>query len=84
MAALRLKLAKIGNSRGVRLPAGLIRRYGLSHGVQAEPTKEGILLKPLRAHVGKLSWAEAGRDMAQAQEDWSDWDATNGDGLDKL
>jgi len=84
MSALRLKLAKIGNSRGVRLPASLIRRYGLSHGVQAEATKEGILLKPARAHQGKLSWAEAGQAMAQAGEDWSEWGVANGDGLDQL
>ncbi len=84
MAALRLKLAKIGNSRGVRLPAGLIRRYGLSHGIEAEATKEGILLKPGRSHVGKLSWSEAAQAMAQAAEDWSDWDGTSGDGLKHL
>ncbi len=42
--SLRLKLARIRkSSRGVRLPAGLIRRYGLAHGLQAEPMPEGIL-----------------------------------------
>jgi antitoxin component of MazEF toxin-antitoxin module len=84
MAALRLKLAKIGNSRGVRLPAGLIRRYGLSHGIEAETTKEGILLKPGRSHVGKLSWGDAAKAMVRSTEDWSDWDATAADGLKHL
>lgn len=84
MSALRLKLAKIGNSRGIRLPAALIRRYSLTHGMHAEPTAEGILLRPMRAHAGKLSWAEAGRAMAAVEEDWSEWNSTNADGLDRL
>jgi antitoxin MazE len=84
MPSLRLKLARIGNSRGVRLPAGLIRRYGLAHGLQAEPMPEGILLKPLRDRDRKLGWSEAGQAMARAGENWSEWQTTDSDGLDRL
>lgn len=84
MSALRLKLARIGNSRGVRLPAGVLRRYGMQHHVQAELRPEGVLLKPARSRPAKLSWPEAGRAMAAATEDWSEWDAASGDGLDRL
>lgn len=34
--AIELPLARIGNSRGVRLPVGLIRKHGLEGGVILE------------------------------------------------
>ena len=68
----------------MRLPAGLIRRYGLDHGVQAEPMTDGILLKPLRDRDRKLGWADAGLAMAQARENWAEWETADGDGLDHL
>jgi antitoxin component of MazEF toxin-antitoxin module len=83
MSALRLRLTKIGNSRGIRLPAALIRRYSLDHGMRAEPQADGILLRSVRAHAGKLSSTAAARVMARANEDWSDWDVAAADGLDR-
>jgi len=80
MTTLELKLTRIGNSRGVRLPVGLLKRYGFGDMLKAEMREEGVLLK---AKGGiKLSWAETAREMAASGEDWSEWDMTIADGLE--
>jgi antitoxin component of MazEF toxin-antitoxin module len=83
-ALTRVKRSGVGNSRGVRLPAGVLRRYGMEHHVQAELMPDGVLLKPARSRPDKLSWRDAARAMNAAGEDWSEWETTVGDGLDRL
>jgi antitoxin component of MazEF toxin-antitoxin module len=80
-----LKLSAVGNSRGIRIPAGLIRRYGFSHEIVAEVRDEGLLLKkPETSGKAKLSWEETAKAMAGAEEDWSDFSTADSDGLDTL
>ena len=81
---MRLKVARIGNSRGVRLPAASLRRYRIGETVVMEERSEGILLRPAGPVVEKLSWEDTAREMAARREDWSAWDATAADGLDDL
>jgi antitoxin component of MazEF toxin-antitoxin module len=82
MKTIELKVARIGNSRGVRLPAEVLRRYRIGERVFAEEKAEGILLRPTRMTVEKLSWEDTARQMAADQEDWEDWDGLSADGLD--
>lgn len=81
---MKLKVARIGNSRGVRLPAASLRRYRIGESVLMEERSEGILLRPTGPAVEKLSWEETAREMAASREDWRAWDATAADGLDDL
>ncbi|MEI6394107.1 MAG: AbrB/MazE/SpoVT family DNA-binding domain-containing protein [Verrucomicrobiota bacterium] len=67
MKTLDLKLTRIGNSRGIRLPVALIKRYGFSGTLAAEVRVEGLLLKPKRPT--KLSWEETAQAMAASEED---------------
>jgi len=83
MGTVKLKVARIGNSRGVRLPAASLRRYRIGESVLMEERSEGILLRPTGPVVQKLSWEDTAREMATAGEDWRAWDATSADGLDK-
>lgn len=83
MKTLALNLAQIGNSRGIRLPAGLIRKHGFEHGLVLEDRGHEIALRP-KAGPAKLSWAETAREMAAAGEDWSAWEATVADGLEQI
>src|ERR1051325_1421801 len=84
MKHVELKVARIGNSRGVRLPATTLERYHIGASVVMEERPEGILLRP-HGHVdAKLSWEDTARDMALDAEDWSAWDAVSADGLDEL
>jgi len=84
MTIVKLKVARIGNSRGVRLPAASLRRYRIGEAVLMEERSEGILLRPTGPAVEKLSWEETAREMAASREDWSAWDTAAADGLDDL
>ena len=84
MKVQELKVARIGNSRGVRLPASSLKRYAVGAELVMEERAEGILLRPKGPGVEKLSWEETAREMAGGGEDWSDWDALDGEGLDSV
>lgn len=81
MKIREIKIARIGNSRGVRLPASSLKRYAVGMSMVMEERAEGILLRPAGPAVVKLSWEETAREMAAAAEDWSEWDVLDGDGL---
>lgn len=82
MTVKKLKVARIGNSRGVRLPAETLRRYRIGDTVLMEEKAEGLLLRrPSGAAAEKLSWDDTAREIAAGQEAWGDWDAVDGDGL---
>ena len=77
---LELKVVRIGNSRGVRLPKEMLARYRIGEAIVLEVRDEGLLLKGKRD--GKLSWEETYRASARERENWKDLDATLADGLD--
>ena len=81
---MKLKVARIGNSRGVRLPAASLRRYRIGETVVMEERSDGILLRPIGPMVEKLSWEETARARAASREDWSAWETAAADGLDDL
>lgn len=80
MTESALKLAQIGNSQGVRLPKGMLRRYGWAHRIVTEERPDGLLLK--RARRGKFSWDETFKAMAASGEHWGEWESTAADGLE--
>jgi antitoxin component of MazEF toxin-antitoxin module len=84
MRRVELKVARIGNSRGVRLPAGTLARYRIGDTVLMEERSDGILLLPRGQPSARLSWEDTAREMARAGEDWSEWDATLADGLESV
>lgn len=84
MKPVELKVARIGNSRGVRLPAPTLERYRIGATVVMEERSDGILLRPPGSVNPKLSWEETAREMAAASEDWDAWDVTLADGLDEV
>ena len=75
------KLVNIGNSKGVRLPKKLIERYHLKEKLTLEELDEGILIKADEPQ-DKLSWEETFKEMAQENEDWSDFDILSSDGIE--
>ncbi len=84
MKTKELKVARIGNSRGVRLPATSLRRYAVGTSLIMEERSEGILLRPTEGNETKLSWEDTAGDMAAAREDWRGWDVLDADGLDRV
>jgi antitoxin component of MazEF toxin-antitoxin module len=77
MKTSELSVTRVGNSRGVRLPAEVLRRYKIGDTLLME------LSRPERARYQKLPWAETYQQMAQTDEDWTDWESLPG-GLPSL
>lgn len=84
MKTLVLKVSRIGNSRGIRLPAAMLRKYHIGDSIIAEEKTDEIVLRPKRASQQKLSWEETAKAMAETAENWSDWESTAADGLNGL
>ncbi len=77
MSVVELKIARIGNSRGVRLPAAALRKYGIGNAVVMEERSDGILLRSPGPAIEKLSWDETARAMAAEAEEWRDLEVAN-------
>lgn len=84
MKPVELKITRIGNSHGVRLPAATLKRYCIGAAVVMEERSDGIFLRPTGPAVEKLSWEATANAMAAATEDWSDWDSVDADGLTEI
>lgn len=86
MPTQTLKVVRIGNSRGVRLPAQLLARYRIRDSVELQCTADGMVLRPRRD--GRLSWEETFQALRREQEakgdEFSGFEATTGDGLAAL
>jgi antitoxin MazE len=77
-----IKLVAVGNSRGVRLPRELLRKYGISDALVLEELPEGMLLRGTSGP--KMSLDQTFADMAAAHEDLCVWNGVAGDGMAKL
>jgi mRNA interferase MazF len=66
------------------LPASSLKRYSVGPVMIMEERAEGILLRSAGPAVEKLTWEDTAREMAAANEDWSEWDVLDGDGLDSV
>jgi len=75
------RLVTIGNSKGIRLPQFLLKKYGITNWLLLEETERGILLR--KKDDKKLSYEETYKAIAEAQEDWTDFDQALLDGLEK-
>jgi antitoxin component of MazEF toxin-antitoxin module len=79
------KPIRIGNSKGARIPAQLIRAYHLERGFIMKPIQEGILIAP--ADGSKLTLEESFAAMAVDQSDLKnarEWAASGlSDGLEE-
>ena len=84
MKSVELMVARIGNSRGVRLPAAILERYGIGETVLVEERSDGILLRRSRRVEAKLSWKETADAMVDEREDWTEWDRVASDGFGEM
>lgn len=79
-AKVELKVVRIGNSRGVRLPKAVLERYQIRDALVLEAREEGLLLRGTKDK--RMTWEETFRDIAREKEDWGDLEATVADGID--
>jgi antitoxin component of MazEF toxin-antitoxin module len=78
---LRLKIARIGNSKGISLAAWTLKRYQIGATLLLEKQSDGIMLRPTGPVTQKLDWIETARAIAAEQENWNEWDSMSADGL---
>lgn len=78
---MQAKLINIGNSKGLRIPRQLIKKYHLKSPLDLEEIENGILIKS-DLPEGKMTWEDTFKDMGRSDEDWSEWDSTAADGLE--
>jgi len=82
MAAETLKVVSVGNSKGVRLPSAVLRRYRIEDELEMIEMADGILLRPKSSE--KLSFEESFAEMAALGSEGTEideFDGTLSDGL---
>ena len=84
MKTKELKISRIGNSRGVRIPAETLIRYHMEASVLMEEQLDGVMLRAGPVKTARLSWEETAREMASSDEDWREWDSVVADGMETV
>jgi antitoxin MazE len=69
MKTTLLKVSRIGNSRGIRLPATMLRKYRITESVLVEEQADQIILRAVRTGTAKLTWEQTYQEMAACGED---------------
>lgn len=64
---MKLKLVKIGNSQGIRIPKSLIEQTGLGPEVEVEVVDNKLVISA--THLPRAGWDEAFESMAAAGDD---------------
>jgi antitoxin MazE len=59
---------RVGNSRGLRIPKGLLEQYRIDREVDLQVTKDGLLLKPVKSGA-RAGWGEKFAAMAKNGDD---------------
>ena len=64
---MKADIIKIGNSKGIRLPASLLKQCGIDKKVEIEIKHNNIVLKPLKSP--RAGWAAAFKEMNKHGDD---------------
>lgn len=65
--AMKARLVRIGNSRGVRLPKPLIEEAGLAEEIELQVLGNTVVIRS--RHAARAGWAEAAQRMRAAGHD---------------
>ncbi|MEW6739976.1 MAG: AbrB/MazE/SpoVT family DNA-binding domain-containing protein [Nitrospirota bacterium] len=65
---MRTNLVSIGNSKGIRIPAAILKQCNIADHVELEVEKDKIILKPVQIKP-REKWDEAFKLMHERKED---------------
>jgi antitoxin MazE len=65
---VKVKIVKIGNSKGIRIPKVLLRQTGIDEEVNLEVDDNQIILRPIKKSA-RSGWNTLLRKMAQLNDD---------------
>lgn len=81
---MEVKLVKIGNSRGIRLPKAMLIQTGMTDRIEIEARGNSIILKPVKE--ARSGWEEmfaaGGHALTEEDRAWLDADIESGEGED--
>lgn len=66
---MQTDIRAIGTSKGVIIPAILLKQYGMVGTLEIEQLEEGIMLKPSKKKQLRQGWAEDAKRIAALQDD---------------
>jgi antitoxin MazE len=67
--SLKLKVVRIGNSQGIRLPKPLLAECGIQQEVEVEVIDGTLVLRPTKNKAPRQGWAKAFSEMSKCGDD---------------
>jgi antitoxin MazE len=65
---MKINLVSIGNSKGIRIPANVLKQCNMTSGLELEVKKNRIILMPA-TEVPRKGWDKAFKEMHENKED---------------
>ena len=67
MSSVKIKVIRIGNSRGIRIPKVILDQYHINNEVELETKEDCVIIKS--SHIAREGWGKAFQKMHENQED---------------
>ena len=67
MNSIKVKIVRIGNSKGIRLPKALIEQYNMKDEVLLEAKKDSIVIRPVKNP--RPGWEKSFKEMRKRGDD---------------
>lgn len=67
MNSIKVKIVRIGNSKGIRLPKSLLEQYNMKDEVLLETKKNAVVIRPLENP--RAGWEESYKSMRSRGDD---------------
>ena len=67
MSSIKVKVVRIGNSRGIRIPKVILDQYHINDEVELETKEDYVIIKP--SHVAREGWEKEFLKMHENQDD---------------
>jgi antitoxin MazE len=73
---MEVKLVRIGNSKGIRLPKSMLMQTGMTERIEIEARGHSIVLKPIKEPRSdwEASFAKGSRKLSKEDHAWLDAD----------
>jgi antitoxin MazE len=65
--AIKIRIVKIGNSQGLRIPKTLLKQSGINPEVEIEVHENHLIIRPVQQV--RMGWEKAFIEMAEKQDD---------------
>ncbi len=75
MSTFEVSVARKGKAGWILLSAEVLRGYRVGESLMMELRPNEIALWPRRSRKRKLTWKQTYKQMAEADENWGDWEA---------